>query len=234
VTEDATTGTAAGALSSDRSPRSLHPKPSAMSPDLPASPLWLRVTVENPWPLAIALAVALLLAGRAADVPGRRRSLLAAGVLLPVLLVLTARLVETTSEQVEAATRAMIADVLDPEVRADVAAAHFHEEFRLRIGGETSGWGRDDVVARIPAIRALVDRNALRDIHAGPDPASSGEARSRFAQTTATTIGRPVPNTWTARWRRDPADDRWRIVELDWIAWGLNETPSPSMLPGGR
>lgn len=192
----------------------------------PGSPL-IHWTLENPWPLAAALGVLAAIAWRGRPRWGVRRStrIVAAALGMALLTVATALTIETAGERVDRLTRSLV----EAAVAGDDAAvgALLADDLVLIVGTDRTGLTRDDLLDRVPALDDLVVSNALREVDGVGLPGNRAE--SVFAQTTSLSVGYPTPNAWRCRWRHE-TDGEWRVYELVWEKWNLNQTPSASLL----
>jgi len=185
----------------------------------PATGLFTRYVLENPWPLVVLLGIAAIaLAKLGTDRDGRR---LVGGavacVLAAAVVFLTAWMVTTPGEHARRVTRALVtaAEAGDLVAMRDLFAA----DASLHLGSLAAlGLDRDEIDRGIDTLGSQhrVASNTVTVLRAGPIDANAAVAELGNITTTASSFG-PVPNAWLLRIERG-SDGVWRIQRLSCTA----------------
>lgn len=196
--------------------------------DLPSGSRITYYTLENPWPLGIALVVVGCIVLQAAT---KQKAFRTGGMiaLAGVAVVVLGTLYDTVAERLVDRTTLLVESAIDRSASISIVDDIFADDLVVLFGRDKTTWGKTEIMARIPWVRELVSSNNLRQVDAVR--LDSDRAESVFAQTTGTTYGYPTPNEWRCKWRRD-SDGTWRIDELIWERWNLNDVPSARNFPG--
>jgi hypothetical protein len=196
---------------------------------LPQSPPMLtRWLFENPWPLAIALALvgAVLLVRWLGD---RSRPLLAGGgvaIVLAVAALLVGGVVTTPGEHAEAVVRRLVGHAERAET--DAAVALFAEGAVLNYGRrENPGTAIEDIRRALSALegRHRIESNRVRRLAAVTLDEETGEVELSCSTTTSSS-SQAVPTDWIVRVRR--IDGEWRIDRLTFERLFMNP-PTPGV-----
>jgi len=118
-------------------------------------------------------------------------------------------------------------------VNADQAktASLLHDDVELFVASSSSTWDKADIINQVTRVSAIVKSNRIRRVDAvASDQGGRHRAEAILAQTTVTTLGRPVPTEWLFRWVYDESLDEWRIDRITWIRINLNDVPNVNML----
>ncbi|MFG0331283.1 MAG: hypothetical protein ACF8PN_15455 [Phycisphaerales bacterium] len=194
----------------------------------PTAPL-VHFTIENPWPLAIGLALVGFGVYRWGLTRGSRTRISGAIIFLAAVALLPlARFIESSREQLIRVTRSLVDAAVNGD--SDQFGAFLSDQVEITFGRDEIPGGRGELLALMVVIPSVIESNRIREIDAGVGENGIGEVA--FAQTTGTRFGRPVPNEWRIRWRRDANND-WRVSELVWEEIYFNETPSRRYWPSG-
>jgi hypothetical protein len=201
---------------------------------------WLRQPLENPWPMAIGLMFVGLGVGQVLASRGDRRGAWVtrlSAVLLAVGLIAAARAITTPREALLGLTRDLVhavggdaGEAMSGGVDTATIEAIVAEDAWI-VGPDGSAWiAFDRALPRLPGLveRFGVTGQAIRSLDAEADDAGG---TSFVRVSTQTQGGLPATQTaWVLRWRRQAADERWRVVELAFVQW-MNQSPTRDMLP---
>jgi len=182
---------------------------------LPQSPRMLtRWLFENPWPLAIALALlgAVLVLRGLGD--GRRPLLVGGGaaVALALAALLVGSVVTTPGEHAAAIVRRLVAHAEQAET--DAALGLFADDAVMNYGRrENPGTAIADIRRALSALegRHRIESNRVRRLVAVTLDEETGEVELSCSTTTGSSSG-AVPTDWIVRVRR--IDGEWRIDRL--------------------
>ncbi len=184
-------------------------------PPLPSPPVFDRFVLENPWPLAVLLALGavgafITLRHRP---PARRAFLISGGLLAAGAgVVLAGALVETPRERLRSATLALVSAAAraDAEGTGELLAP----DAVLYPPGGGSALDRDRVMARVR--EDLGGRWRLREwaVLETQSAASGDSGRTQVkVRVTPESVGFPNISWWRIGWRRDGAG--WRVISIE-------------------
>lgn len=201
--------------------------------------LFSHFVFEQPWVLAVVLAVAAAAVQVIALRGGQRKLLYVA----PTLLVLAAATVaagyavETDREAVDRHTRALVAATapFDRAVLDDLLA----DDIRL-LGPDRGVWmsgaSLHERLASIAAARTLDQRVVSLSVEPAPGAEDSGDLVAVMELRTRDASGVPLLSTWALHWRPvsggDPGTDAtpWELADVRWLSFA-NRTPDRSLIP---
>lgn len=203
-------------------------------PALPGGPLWERLLLESPWPLAAALAAGAVIALFVLNGRGQTRAgLLAAGALaaLGAGVVVLARTVQTDGEAIRARTEALVGMVarvdeagMDKLLASDARLLSSFEQGDIRT--PPVGLDKAGIIARV---RETLGRQFPIREHAVLETqgqiVSEGLGRTQV-RVRVVVEGWNFPHTswWRLDWRRDGGG--WRAVTITPVAIdGLGSAP---------
>lgn len=176
---------------------------------------------ENPWPLAVFLAVVAAILGwmwasGAVEAPSARRRLLWAAIALAALgslCLLAGRLVTTAGEHARAVAEALVGHAERAET--DAALELFSEKAVLNYGARESPGSRvediRDAFASLERVNAI-ESNRITRLKLRTLSDDTGEVELSCSTVIARGFGGAVPTDWILRVRRD--GDRWRIDRI--------------------
>ena len=185
-------------------------------PPLPPAPIWERLLLENPWPLAIILAAGAIVAfvSMRHRAPPRHTAAAVAGLALAAVGVLVlASLVETAREQM----RHQTFELISAAARASVTdtGTLLAPDATLFPPGGGAALDRDDILTRVE--RDLGGAWRLREWAVLECEASvSGDTGRTQVKVRATPEAAGFPNIswWRLGWRRDPPGP-WRVISIE-------------------
>ncbi len=185
-----------------------------------------RFVFEQPWPLAIALAIvsaAVNVAGQRKRSKAMRRGSMAVAVVAGAVLALGYTL-ETGNEAVERHTHGLI----DATAPLDLAAFQdlLADDARL-LGADGDIWiTGDEIVARLDnRVADLELDQRITGLTVQPVPGQPGQRRAELDLRTKTvnTGGLPLLTSWSLLWQRDADDPRvWRLLDARWLRFNQN------------
>lgn len=187
---------------------------------------------ENPWPLAIALAVvgaALAWRGASEGESGRNRPVFLAGAALLALAVgavALGRAVETPGERAAEVVRALVDHA--ENARTDRAMALFAPDAVLNYGRrENPGVAIDDIHSALRSLegRYRIESNRIRRLELRTLDAATGEVELSCS-TEIRGAGSAIPTDWVIRVRKSGTD--WRIDRITFESL-FGKAPTPGI-----
>lgn len=181
---------------------------------------------ENPWPLAVAIAVVGAVVAWRGLAGGQRPLLLGGlvGILLALGAVLLGRSVQTPGEQAEGVARALVAHA--EGARTDEAMALFAPDAVLNYGKrENPGVSINDIRSALKSLegRYRIDSNRIRRLELRTLDDTTGEVELSCT-TSLARLDTGVPTDWILRVRR--RGDRWLIDRITFeTLYGKPPTP---------
>jgi hypothetical protein len=181
---------------------------------------------ENPWPLAIALAVIGAVVAWRGLTTGVRQLLFGGlgGILLAAIAVLVGRSVETPGERAAEVARALVAHAEAAET--DKALALFTTDAVLNYGKrENPGVSIDDIRSALRSLegRYRIDSNRIRRLEIRTLDDETGEVELSCT-TSLARLETGVPTDWILRVRK--RGERWLIDRITFeTLYGKSPTP---------
>jgi hypothetical protein len=181
---------------------------------------------ENPWPLAVAIAVVGVVVAWRGLAGGQRPLLLGGlvGILLALGAVLLGRSVQTPGEHAEGVARALVAHA--EGARTDEAMALFAPDAVLNYGKrENPGVSINDIRSALKSLegRYRIDSNRIRRLELRTLDDTTGEVELSCT-TSLARLDTGVPTDWILRVRR--RGDRWLIDRITFeTLYGKPPTP---------
>lgn len=199
-------------------------------------PLWQHLLLEQPWPVIVALGVAVVVLTVLAQ-RHRRRGLRIAAWGLAVLaggIYAVAWQVTTDREQLLEATEALVAATESP-MDPEAFAARWLGDNAVLTGADGEPWLDRDAIERTLRSahrRYTIEQHATRRLDAATG--RPGLGRSVVELSTQAGGGRmgafgPVRTEWDLRWKQNEHGE-WRVYEIRWVRF-RDRQPNRNLLP---
>jgi hypothetical protein len=192
----------------------------------PPAPLTDRLLFESPILVPVAVLIVAVLAGFGLGRAAKGREgwiVIGLGVVVAIGIAVSARVVETDREAIDAGTREFVRAVLDNERSTveDLLAS------RLTVAADGSSVpmnARDLILGNMDYVSRQIQRHALNLQQAAVTTENAGRSKFAFTVLQSQNFGAGI-STWVLEWQKTPGVG-WQINAIDLVA--LNGNPPQS------